>query len=127
MTNADVASPASVIRIRSSSSPASSFKYVFGDAIHKEFSPFSLGPYYSTYPEGGIVKNYEFTREEWDVPHHPTLTVLTKEVFKDPSVCKTMRQVTGLNDNLFASDAACVKSKAKEKDSGIEKSFAIYK
>ncbi|GJT03210.1 hypothetical protein Tco_0824379 [Tanacetum coccineum] len=47
------------------------------------FFPFSSGPYYATYPEGGITENYEFTREEWDAPHQPTLTVLTKEVFND--------------------------------------------
>ncbi|GJZ82796.1 hypothetical protein Tco_0647969 [Tanacetum coccineum] len=31
-----------------------------------------------------------FTREEWDAPYWPTFGVLTKEVFKDPVVCKTM-------------------------------------
>ncbi|GKB73245.1 hypothetical protein Tco_0934657, partial [Tanacetum coccineum] len=31
----------------------------------------------------------DFTRE-WDAPHQPTLMVLPKEVFKDPSVCKTV-------------------------------------
>ncbi|GJR45035.1 hypothetical protein Tco_1313138 [Tanacetum coccineum] len=48
------------------------------------------GPYYATYPEGGVAGNCEVTREEWDAPHQPTLTILTKEVFKDPSVCKTV-------------------------------------
>ncbi|GKB17430.1 hypothetical protein Tco_0851353 [Tanacetum coccineum] len=69
MTDADVAPSASVSRARSSSSPASSFRDVSGDAIHREFFPFSPGPYYATYPEGGIIRNYKFTREEWDAPH----------------------------------------------------------
>ncbi|GJY55647.1 hypothetical protein Tco_0454762 [Tanacetum coccineum] len=29
-------------------------------------------------------------REEWDAPHQSTLMILTKEVFKDPVVCKTV-------------------------------------
>ncbi|GKE97659.1 hypothetical protein Tco_0021010, partial [Tanacetum coccineum] len=51
------------------------------------FLPWSLLCYLSW---GGIIRNYEFTREECDAPHQPTLTVLTKEIFKDPSVCKTV-------------------------------------
>nr|GEY12188.1 hypothetical protein [Tanacetum cinerariifolium] len=47
-----------------------------------------FGPYYATYPEGGVVKNYEFSLEEWDAPYQPTLTILNKEVFKDPTVYK---------------------------------------
>ncbi|GKC48150.1 hypothetical protein Tco_1065872 [Tanacetum coccineum] len=73
-----------------SSGPASSFIDVSGDAIHRDFFHFSLGSYFATYPEGGIAGNCKFTREEWDDSHQPTLTVLTKEVFKDPSVCKTV-------------------------------------
>nr|GEY46792.1 hypothetical protein [Tanacetum cinerariifolium] len=38
----------------------------------------------------GVVGNREFTREEWDAPYRPTFGVLTKEVFKDPAVCKTV-------------------------------------
>ncbi|GJV41679.1 hypothetical protein Tco_1420119 [Tanacetum coccineum] len=67
-----------------------SFRDVSGDAIHTDFFPFSAGPYYSTYPEGGVAGNYEFTREEWDAPYRPTFTILTKEVFKDPTICKIM-------------------------------------
>ncbi|GJZ66662.1 hypothetical protein Tco_0623358 [Tanacetum coccineum] len=55
-----------------------------------DFFPFSPGPYYAICPEGGIVGNCEFTCEEWDAPYQPTLTVLTKEVSKDSSVCKTV-------------------------------------
>ncbi|GJV36955.1 hypothetical protein Tco_1409432 [Tanacetum coccineum] len=63
---------------------------VSGDAIHVDFFPFSVGLYYATYPQDGITGNCEFTREEWDAPYRPTFGVLTKEVFKDPVVCKTM-------------------------------------
>ncbi|GJR61691.1 hypothetical protein Tco_1503853 [Tanacetum coccineum] len=63
---------------------------VSGDAIHANFFPFSVGPYYATYLEGGVAGNYEFTREEWDAPYQPTFGVLTKEVFKDLAVCKTV-------------------------------------
>nr|GFA61989.1 hypothetical protein [Tanacetum cinerariifolium] len=70
--------------------PTSSFRDLSGDAIHRDFFPFSPGPYYATYPKGGIVGSCEFSREEWDVPHQPTVTDLTKKVFKDPAVCKTV-------------------------------------
>nr|GEU63216.1 RNA-directed DNA polymerase, eukaryota [Tanacetum cinerariifolium] len=56
----------------------------------RSFFPFFPGPYYATYPGGGIAGSSEFTREEWDAPHQPTLTVLTKEVFKELVVCKTV-------------------------------------
>ncbi|GJX77579.1 hypothetical protein Tco_0324390 [Tanacetum coccineum] len=38
----------------------------------------------------GVARNCEFTCEEWDAPYRPTFGVLTKEVFKDPAVCKTV-------------------------------------
>ncbi|GKD19446.1 hypothetical protein Tco_1208604 [Tanacetum coccineum] len=87
----DAATPSGgVSRPRPSSRPAPSFKDVSGDAIHTDFFPFSAGPYYATYPKGGIAGNSKFTREEWDAPYRPTFGVLTKEVFKDPAVCKTV-------------------------------------
>ncbi|GJZ10096.1 hypothetical protein Tco_0544855 [Tanacetum coccineum] len=52
--------------------------------------PFFAGPYYAAYLEGGVIGNYEFSREEWDAPHQPTLMILTNVVFKDPTVCKTV-------------------------------------
>ncbi|GKA28060.1 integrase, catalytic region, zinc finger, CCHC-type containing protein [Tanacetum coccineum] len=88
--DADVAPSVGASCPRVSSGPAPSFRELFGDAIHRDFFPLSPGPYYATYPEGGIARNCEFTREEWDAPHQHTLKVLTKEVFKDPSVCKTV-------------------------------------
>ncbi|GJU81590.1 hypothetical protein Tco_1283955 [Tanacetum coccineum] len=87
----DTAAPSSrMSRPRPSSGLAPSFKDVSGDAIHMDFFPFSTVPYYTTYPEGGVAENCEFTREEWDAPYRPTFGVLTKEVFKDPVVCKIM-------------------------------------
>ncbi|GKE35300.1 hypothetical protein Tco_1454622, partial [Tanacetum coccineum] len=75
---------------RPSLGPTSSFRDVFGDVIHTDFFPFSDSPYYAAYPEGGVAGNYEFTREEWDAPYQLTFRVLTKDVFKDPVVCKTV-------------------------------------
>ncbi|GKA59218.1 hypothetical protein Tco_0758531 [Tanacetum coccineum] len=87
----DAAAPsAGVSRPRLSSRPAPSFRDVSGDAIHIDFFPFSACPYYATYPEDGVAGNCEFTREEWDAPYRPTFGVLTKEVFKDPAIFKTI-------------------------------------
>ncbi|GJT35352.1 hypothetical protein Tco_0925771 [Tanacetum coccineum] len=75
---------------RPSSGPAPSFRDVSGDAIHSDFFPFSVGPYCAIYPEDGVARNCEFTREEWDAPYRPTFEFLAKEVFKDPAICKTI-------------------------------------
>nr|GEV28134.1 hypothetical protein [Tanacetum cinerariifolium] len=79
-----------VSRPTPSSGLALSFRDVSRDAIHADFFPFSFGPYYATYPEGGIIRNYKFTRKEWNAPYQPNFRVLTKEVFKDLGVCKTV-------------------------------------
>ncbi|GKE82125.1 hypothetical protein Tco_1552125, partial [Tanacetum coccineum] len=47
-------------RPRPSSGPAPSFRDISGDAIHADFFSFSAGPYYHTYPKGGVTGNYEF-------------------------------------------------------------------
>ncbi|GKD34383.1 hypothetical protein Tco_1249892 [Tanacetum coccineum] len=73
---------------RCSAVPTSFFRDLSGDAIHRDFFLFSPGPYYATYPEGGIASSCKFRCEEWDAPHQSTLTVLTKEVFKDLAICK---------------------------------------
>ncbi|GJW70825.1 hypothetical protein Tco_0127742 [Tanacetum coccineum] len=87
----DAAAPSSGVSLpRPSSRPAPSFKDVSDDAIHTDLFPFSAGPYYATYPEGGVARNCEFTCEELDDPYWPTFGVLTKEVFKDPAVCKAV-------------------------------------
>ncbi|GJS31871.1 hypothetical protein Tco_0492491 [Tanacetum coccineum] len=46
-------------------------------------------------PSGGdgVAGNCEFTREEWYAPYRPTFGVLTKEVFKNPTVFKTIMSV----------------------------------
>nr|GEZ43543.1 hypothetical protein [Tanacetum cinerariifolium] len=77
-------------RQRPSSGPAPSFMDVSCDVIHTDFFPFSAGPYYATYLEDDVAGNCEFTQEEWDSPYRPSFGVLTKEVFKDPAVCKTI-------------------------------------
>ncbi|GJY02051.1 hypothetical protein Tco_0360203 [Tanacetum coccineum] len=64
MNDVDAAPSSGASRPRASSGHASSFRDVSEDAIHREFFPFSPGPYYATYHEGGIVGNYEFTRQE---------------------------------------------------------------
>ncbi|GKG19510.1 hypothetical protein Tco_0376609, partial [Tanacetum coccineum] len=114
MADDAAASSVSMSRPRPSSGPAPSFRDVSGDAIHIDFFPFSASPYYATYPEGGVAGNYEFTREEWDALYRPTFRVLTKEVFKDPAVCKTkvdqfptsreMVRVESLSDDQLCKD-----------------------
>ncbi|GKA04476.1 putative ribonuclease H-like domain-containing protein [Tanacetum coccineum] len=87
----DVAAPfIGASRPRPSSGPVPSFRDVSGDVIHADFFPFFVGPYYATYPQDGIIGNCDFTLEEWDAPYRPTFGVLTKEVFKDPAICKTV-------------------------------------
>nr|GFB29542.1 hypothetical protein [Tanacetum cinerariifolium] len=50
------ATPSEVVgRSRPVAGPASSFRDVFGDSIHRDVFPFSVRPYYATYPEGGVV------------------------------------------------------------------------
>ncbi|GKF84384.1 hypothetical protein Tco_0249282, partial [Tanacetum coccineum] len=106
----------------------------------------SAGLYYATYPEGGVAGNYKFTPEEWDASYRPIFGILTKQVFKDHTICKTVvdqfflllverleekvanmtglelqvaafkKQVSRLNDKLTSSDASFAKSKAKGKE-----------
>nr|GEW05435.1 hypothetical protein [Tanacetum cinerariifolium]GEZ15148.1 hypothetical protein [Tanacetum cinerariifolium] len=87
----DVTAPSvGVSQPRPSSRPDPSFGDVFGDSIHMDFFPFSAGPYYAIYPKGAIAGKCEFTREDWDALYRPTFRVLTKEVFNDLVVCKTV-------------------------------------
>ncbi|GJZ51380.1 hypothetical protein Tco_0605895 [Tanacetum coccineum] len=90
MADDAAASSVGVSRPRPSSGPIPSFRDVSGVAIHANNFPFSAGPYYATYPKGGVAGNYKFTRKEWDAPYRTTFGVLTKEVFKDPVVGKTV-------------------------------------
>ncbi|GKC12275.1 hypothetical protein Tco_1009057 [Tanacetum coccineum] len=143
MVDDAVAPSVGASRQRPSSSFVPSFRDVSEDVIYADFFPFSAGFYYAAYPEGGVAGNCEFTQEEWDAPYRTTFGVLTKKVFKDPTVYKTMmsvlycmmishggelldrycgllqsyhEQVAGLNDKLSTSDAAFAKSKAKGKE-----------
>nr|GFC93145.1 hypothetical protein [Tanacetum cinerariifolium] len=91
ITADDAATPSvGVTRPRPSFGLVPSFRDVSRDAIHVDFFPFFAGPYYATYPEGDVAESYKFTRKEWDAPYRPTFRVLTKEVFKDSTICKTM-------------------------------------
>ncbi|GJR80548.1 hypothetical protein Tco_0151333 [Tanacetum coccineum] len=132
MSDAAAAPSGDASRSQAFNAPIHSFRYLTDDAIHMDFFPFTPGPYYATYSEDDVVAgSYEVSREEWDGPHHPTLTILTKEIFKDLSICKTVVdhfptpqemsfwpsiEVTDLNDKVSSSDAAFVKDKAKGKD-----------
>nr|GEW59636.1 hypothetical protein [Tanacetum cinerariifolium] len=81
-------------------------------------------------PSGGndVVGNCEFTREEWDAPHQPTFKIITKEVFKDLVVCKTIvdqfptpgKMVSRLNDKLATSGASFSMSKGNERKKNIK-------
>ncbi|GJV54061.1 hypothetical protein Tco_1449802 [Tanacetum coccineum] len=67
----DVAAPSvGASRPRPSSGPAPSFRDVSRDVIHADFFPFSAWG--------------------WLLHSRPTFGVLTKEVFKDPTICKTV-------------------------------------
>nr|GEW66112.1 hypothetical protein [Tanacetum cinerariifolium] len=46
-----------------------------------------------------VIGSYEVSYEEWDVPHHPTLSIMTNKV-------------TDLNDKVTTFDAVFVKAKA---------------
>ncbi|GKD86679.1 hypothetical protein Tco_1357833, partial [Tanacetum coccineum] len=119
----DVVAPSGgVSRPRSSSGPVSSFRDVFVDAIHTEFFPFFDGPYYATYPEDGVARNYEcvalYDDVTWCLKGYEekvaTLTGLELQV----STLK--KQVSGLNDKLATFDASFSKSKAKGKEKKIK-------
>ncbi|GJY71675.1 copia protein [Tanacetum coccineum] len=109
MADDAAASFVGVSRPRPSSGPIPSFRDVSRMAIHADIFPFSAGPYYATYLEGGVTGNCEFTREEWDASYRPTFVVLSKEVFKDPVVCKTVV-------DQFPTPGEMVRSKAKGKE-----------
>nr|GEU53463.1 hypothetical protein [Tanacetum cinerariifolium] len=59
MVDDAVALSVGVSRPRLSFKPAPSFRDVFGEAIHMDFFPSSTGPYYATYPEDGVARNFE--------------------------------------------------------------------
>ncbi|GJZ16424.1 hypothetical protein Tco_0552101 [Tanacetum coccineum] len=110
MVDDAVASSASASRSRPSSVSVLTFRDVSRYVIHADFFPFSVGPHYATYPEGGVARNYEFTHEEWDAPY------LRRCCFAGNYILPREEQVFGLNDNLYSFDASFAKSKAKRKE-----------
>ncbi|GJZ75297.1 putative reverse transcriptase domain-containing protein [Tanacetum coccineum] len=90
MTDVAGASSGGAGRPWPSSAPTSFVRDLSGDAIHRDLFPFSPGPYYTLYLEGEVPGSCKFIHEEWDTSYQPTLSVLTKEVFKDLAVCKTV-------------------------------------
>ncbi|GJY65379.1 hypothetical protein Tco_0467617 [Tanacetum coccineum] len=95
---------------------------ISGDAIHRDFFPFSHGPYYVTYPKGGFASDCKFSREEWDAPYQPTLVVLMKDcslLSDDVAWGRTSCLIQGsapLSLWLSSSDGAFAKAKAKGKE-----------
>ncbi|GKD74583.1 hypothetical protein Tco_1332865 [Tanacetum coccineum] len=121
---------------RTSVGPAPTFRDISRDAIHRDFFPFTPGPYYATYPVDGVVAgSYEF----------PTLGEMVRiEALTDDQLAAKMsvlhclmmgleeksyayqglesqvsgfkKQVAEHNDKLSSFDASFVKSKAKGKE-----------
>ncbi|GKD08922.1 hypothetical protein Tco_1188607 [Tanacetum coccineum] len=61
------------------------------DDIEKDLFPRVPGSYYSDYPKGGVVvRSYRILHKEWELPHHPAFEILSKELFKDPIVCRAV-------------------------------------
>ncbi|GJZ82675.1 hypothetical protein Tco_0647848 [Tanacetum coccineum] len=112
MTDATIASFEGASHPWYLSGAAPSFRDISGDAIHRDFFPFSLGPYYATYPEGGVAGNCEFSREE--------LKSLQERcaVFQGlkTQVSDFQKWFADLNDKLTSSDGAFMKAKAKGKE-----------
>ncbi|GJY85491.1 hypothetical protein Tco_0499517 [Tanacetum coccineum] len=147
MIDEEIAPPSSgMSRPRPSSGPAPSFKDVSDDSIHMNFFLFATGPYYATYPEGGVVGNCEFTREDvlhcmmmshggellaryhgLDQSHHEYVLSADSRLkgYEEKvanmtglelQVAALKKQVSRLNDKLTSSDASFAKSKAKGKE-----------
>ncbi|GKA90301.1 hypothetical protein Tco_0812171 [Tanacetum coccineum] len=115
----DAAAPsAGVNRPIPSFEPTSSFRNVSGDAIHTDFFPFSVGPYYVTYPEDGVAGN-SICKTIIDQFPTPRDMVLVESLSDDQLAAKMsvlIKRVSDLNDKLSSSDASFTKSKAKGKE-----------
>ncbi|GJW23259.1 hypothetical protein Tco_0033881 [Tanacetum coccineum] len=120
-----------VSRPTPSSRPAPSFKDVSSDAIHTDFFPFFAGPYYATYPEGGVARNCEFICGMLHIGLPSSEMVRVKSLSDDQLTVKMSvlyymmmshgvavlkKHVSGLNDKLTSFDASFAKSKAKGKE-----------
>nr|GEV79744.1 hypothetical protein [Tanacetum cinerariifolium] len=84
-----------VSRPRPSSRPAPSFRDVSRDSIHTDFFPFSVGPYYATYPEGGVARNREFTRRSGML----RTVLLLRDLLVKKSWCSSLR-FASLTDDI---------------------------
>ncbi|GKB62467.1 hypothetical protein Tco_0918653 [Tanacetum coccineum] len=58
-----------------------------GEEIDLTLFPFAPGPYHMPYLYEGVSSPL-YTREEWNGPHAPERSILCKDIFKDPDVCK---------------------------------------
>ncbi|GJV95728.1 hypothetical protein Tco_1547305 [Tanacetum coccineum] len=58
-----------------------------GEEIDLTLFPLASGPYHMPYPYEGVSSPL-YTREEWDGPYTPEHSILCKDIFKDPNVCK---------------------------------------
>ncbi|GJS82928.1 hypothetical protein Tco_0749469, partial [Tanacetum coccineum] len=119
MTDVDVALSAGVSHARSSFGPASSFRDVSGDAIHREFFPFSTDQF-PTPREMVLIEALSFDQltAKMNILHclmmsHGGELLARYRGLLLSHLSGLQRQVTGLNDKLSASDAAFAKSKDK--------------
>ncbi|GJX64403.1 hypothetical protein Tco_0298746 [Tanacetum coccineum] len=55
--------------------------------IDLTLSPLTPGPYHMPYPYEGVSSPL-YTKEEWNGPHAPERSILCKDIFKDPDVCR---------------------------------------
>ncbi|GJU18913.1 hypothetical protein Tco_1146879 [Tanacetum coccineum] len=118
MTDVAVAPSTGVSRLRPSFSPASSFRDVFKYAIHMDFFPFSLGPYYATYPEGGVAGYYSRLKSCQDK--------LAGVTGLESQVSGLQRQVFDLAVKLSSSDAALL-NRRQRKRRGRKRSSPLLK
>ncbi|GJS95249.1 hypothetical protein Tco_0802217 [Tanacetum coccineum] len=77
---------------------------VSGDAIHADFFPFSAGPYYATYPEGGVAGNCEFTPDSRLKGYEENVASLTGLELQ----VSTLKKQANLSMDVKALDACLV-------------------
>nr|GEX71892.1 hypothetical protein [Tanacetum cinerariifolium] len=127
MADSAAALSAGVSRPRPSFGPASSFRDIFGDAIHWDLFLFSPGPYYATYPEGSVAGNWEMVWIKALSSNQLTANMSVLHCLMMPHGGELLdryrgllqshhEHVAGLNDKLSSSNDAFTKSKAKGKD-----------
>ncbi|GKF61147.1 hypothetical protein Tco_0181201, partial [Tanacetum coccineum] len=112
MTDAVVAPTGIVSRSQFGAALTASFRDVSGDSIHRDFFPFSPGPYYATYPEGRIAGKYECSALPYDVSWWGAIGQKRCASFLglESQISSFQKQVSDLNGKLSISDAAFSKS-----------------